>query len=113
MRVWEALKEGTEKLLKAFAPVFYLWIVLSKILWIVLSKILCIVLNYRTSIMWSLKTSTNALTSDLLSFSIIESYCGDYYYCCCASVEKGTAIRIPIKRIAAASNADGSSCISW
>jgi len=89
MRVWEALKEGTEKLLKAFSPVLYLWIVLY--------KILCIVLNYRTSIMWSLKTSS----------------CGDYY-CCCASAEKGTAIRIPIKRIiAAASNADGSSCISW
>jgi hypothetical protein len=107
MRVWEALKEGTEKLVKAFAPVFYLWIVLY--------KILCIVLNYRTPIMWSLKTSssTNDLTSDLLSFSILESYCGDYYYCCCASAEKGTAIRIPIKRIAAASNADGSSCISW
>jgi hypothetical protein len=107
MRVWEALKEGTEKLLKAFAPVFYLWIVLY--------KILCIVLNYCTSIMWSLKTSsssTNDPTSALLSFSILESYCGDYY-CCCASAEKGTAIRIPIKRIAAASNADGSSCISW
>jgi hypothetical protein len=106
MRVWEALKEGTEKLLKAFAPVFYLWIVLY--------KILCIVLNYRTPIMWSLKTSssTNDLTSDLLSFSILESYCGDYYYCC-AIAEKGTAIRIPIKRIAAASNADGSSCIWW
>jgi hypothetical protein len=99
MRVWEALKERTEKLLKAFSPVFYLWIVLY--------RILCIVLNYRTSIMWSLKTSsTNDLTSALLSFSILESYCGDYYYCY-ASAEKGTAIRIPIKRIVAARNADG------
>lgn len=31
MRVWEALKEGNEKLLKAFAPVSYLWIVSYKI----------------------------------------------------------------------------------